>query len=74
MNTIQLQAIGHVPAKPASELKVGDVMIWNFGYTSTVKEIVRQTAKSLWIKEVSDESGKTYERRFLKSRLVGCKM
>ena len=74
MNTIQLQSIGHVTAKEAKDLKVGDVMIWNFGFRSTVSEIVRETAKSIWIKEISKSSGKTYERRFLKSRLVGCEM
>lgn len=69
VKTIRLQSVGHVKAAPASEIKVGSVLMWNFGYTSTVEEIVKETAKTIVIKETY-ESGKTFERRLLKTRLV----
>lgn len=70
MEFIQLQSIGKVKAKQAGELKTGDKMIWNFGEKSTVLSIEKETAKSIWIKEISDKSGNIYERRFLKTRLI----
>lgn len=68
-NTLQLQSVGHVLGTPAGELKVGDSLMWNFGSTSTVEKIVKQTAKTIWISE-KYEDGKSYERRLLKTRLV----
>lgn len=69
--TKQLQSIGRVPAIQAGDIKAGDVLLWNFGHKSRVDEIVSTTNKSIFIKETSLESGKQYERRFLKTRLVG---
>ena len=71
MRTLQLQSIGHVPAKAAGELNIGDILLWNFGHKSQVKEITKQTSKSIWIKEECLISGDLYDRRFLKTRLVG---
>lgn len=68
--TIQLQAIGHAPAKPAGELQAGDVTLWNFGATETIVERTKETAKSVWF-TIKCESGNQHTRRFLKSRLVG---
>ena len=44
--------------------------MWNFGETSTIVEIVKQTAKTITVKERSDRSGNIYERRFNKTRKV----
>ena len=68
MSTIQLQSYGHAPAKPAGELKEGDVTIWNFGIESKVTGIVRETEKSIWVQF----EGRCIPviRRFLKARLV----
>lgn len=50
MKTIQLQSIGRKNAIPAKELKVGDVMIWNFGGREKVTKIIpSKTGKSLTI-------------------------
>jgi hypothetical protein len=69
--TVQLQEVGKFTAKPASELKVGDVMVWNYGSTSTVLTI-RHQGKSVYLTQ-RDESGKEYpERRFLGTRLIAC--
>jgi hypothetical protein len=64
MQTIHLQNIGKTAAKPAAELKAGDVIVWNFGSTSVV-EAVATGAKTV---TVSLAGG--YARRFNASRLV----
>lgn len=66
--TIHLQGIGQVQAKQAADIKPGDVLMWNYGYTSTVTAILSQTPKSLVIKNRTDSG--TYTRRLLKSTLV----
>jgi len=71
-NSIQLQSIGRVNATPAGDIKIGTTLLWNFGATSEVIAIEKETAKSIWITCVS-ERGNTYTRRFLKTRLIGTK-
>lgn len=68
--TIQLQSIGRVNASLAQDITQGTVLMWNFGETSTIVEIVKQTAKTITVKERSDRSGTIYERRFTKTRKV----
>ena len=68
--TIQLQSIGHVPATLAQDIKPGNTLLWNFGETSTVLEIVSTTSKTLTVKTRSDRSGNEYVRRFNKTRKV----
>ena len=55
----------------AKDLKVGDVALWNFGYTSKVAEIVKETEKTIIFKFESAENGKLYTRRLSKNRIVG---
>ena len=69
MKTIQLQSIGKRKATEAKNIKVGDTLIWNFGYTSKVVEIVKETAHTIVIKSLCGD-GNTYERRLGKERLV----
>jgi hypothetical protein len=73
MTTIQLQQIGLQKGIKAGDLKIGDVTLWNFGFTSTVLDIVKETAKTVVLKCVSDDTGYIYERRFNKTRIVGIK-
>lgn len=68
-----LQGLGEVPAIKAGELKEGDIIVCNYGYTQTVTRIIKETAKSIFVEIRSDESGKLYETRYLKSRLVAIK-
>ena len=65
---IHLQGIGKFQAKPANEIKTGDVLVWNYGSTSTVLS-VEIKGKSVYTTQQSDRSG-TFERRFLGTRLV----
>lgn len=69
MEIIHLQGIGKQPAVKASELKVGDTLMWNFGYTSTIIEIVKETAKSITIK-TKNKDNYIGTRRLLKNTLV----
>tara|TARA_R110002049_G_scaffold224712_4_gene396499 strand:+ start:4499 stop:4735 length:237 start_codon:yes stop_codon:yes gene_type:complete len=75
MNTIQLQSIGKVEAKKSIDFKVGEKMKWNFGYTSEILEIVKETKTQIVFKLNSiDPTGKISdfigERRLKKERLV----
>ncbi len=50
MKTIRLQSIGKKNAIPAKELKVGDVMIWNFGGREKITKITpSKTGKSITV-------------------------
>lgn len=70
MNKIHLIGYGKVDAKPAKEVKKGDTLVWNYGTTSVVESIVKETATQIVIEERYD-SGKSYTRRMGKERLVG---
>lgn len=68
--TVQLQSVGHVAAKPAKEFKVGDFMAWNFGFTSEVVGIAKETKAFIVFELKSTSDGITRERRLKKDRLV----
>lgn len=67
--TIHLQGVGNLPAQRAIECKVGDVLIWNYGETETIEEIIKTTAKQIIFK-VSTVRGGIFIRRCSKERLV----
>ena len=71
MNTVQLQSIGKFQAKPAGELVVGDVTVWNYGFKETVVEIEKR-GKSVYATMEYTSNGKkcTGTRRMLQNRLV----
>lgn len=69
MQTIHLQGIGEKEAVAAQKLKVGDILMWNFGYTSTIIEILKETAKSITIKTKSKDNY-IGTRRLMKTTLV----
>jgi len=71
-DSIQLQSVGLVKGTKASEIKVGTTLLWNFGATSVVKEITKETNKSIWFL-TETQNGNTYNRRFLKTRVIGTK-
>ena len=71
---VQLQSVGKKPAIKAENLMVGDVMVWNFGSTSKVVEIIpSKTGKTLTvITEYINMYGEVEQgkRRFNADRLV----
>jgi hypothetical protein len=68
---IHLQGIGLLPAKPASELVVGDILSWNYSpMCSEVVAIEPFGQQSLKIHEKSRRDGKVYIRLVRKSKLI----
>lgn len=67
-NSLRLQGIGLVLGTPASEIKKGDSIMWNYGEIEHVNSIVKETAKTLVISILYKDS--LYERKLNKKRLV----
>lgn len=70
MNAIHLQGLGSTPAKPASDLIIGDVVIFNYGYRYEVMAIEPSGKVSIATKMKSFDSGKMFDRRFKLNTLV----
>lgn len=68
--TVHLQGIGPQYAIPAGDLRPGDITVWNYGYTATVEGIVRETAKQVIVRIMSNGTGDFYDRRLKKTRLI----
>ena len=69
---IHLQGIGCWKAKAVKELCKGDAVMWNYGYMSTVLDILPSaTGKTAVITLQSCESGKVSQRRMSAETLVG---
>lgn len=67
--TTRLQGIGIVEGIKAKNLQVGDVLVWNNGGTSIVKEITfSKTGKTLTI--IEECKGQDYTRRLGAERIV----
>ena len=64
---VRLQSIGMCKGTPAQNIKIGDKILWNYGYHSEVTEITKTTENSIFV-VLKSEEGKLYPRRFLKSR------
>lgn len=71
-NAVKLQGIsGQQKGTPTKELKIGDVIIWNFGYKSEVVEITpSKTGKTITFMLKSLESGNINPRKMGADRLV----
>jgi hypothetical protein len=71
--TVQLQSIGLVNAKPASEFQVGELTLWNFGYVSEVIAIAPK-GKTMLTWTLRSEAGTVGTRNVKASRLVAIAM
>ena len=71
-NTIKLQGIcGTKEGTPTKNLKVGDIIVWNYGYKSEVIEITpSKTGKTITFMLKSFESGNISPRKMGSDRLV----
>lgn len=71
-NTVKLQGIyGHQHGTPVKNLKVGDVIIWNFGYKSEVVALLpSKTGKTITAMLKSFEDGQIRPRKMGAERLV----
>lgn len=71
MKSVQLQGIGRKPAKSVKELQRGDKIIWNYGYTSTVLDLIpSKTGKTIVAVLNENESGHVVNRKMGADRLV----
>lgn len=69
--TIKLQGIGNFTAKEAGLLKVGDVTVWNYGYTETVRYVMRVSPMFVRIALTSErDPNRVFYRRLKLDRLV----
>lgn len=71
-DTVKLQGIyGAKEGTPTKDLKVGDVLVWNYGYKSEVVEIIpSKTGKTITFMMKSLESGNISPRKMGADRLV----
>lgn len=71
-NTVKLQGIyGAQKGTPTRDLKIGDVIVWNYGYKSQVIEIIpSKTGKTITFMLKSLESGNISPRKMGADRLV----
>ena len=71
--TVQLQGVGRVAAKPAGELHAGDVIMWNYGYTSSVVEITPRGKTQINVEMWNRSTATRSSRVMSKTRLVAVK-
>ena len=71
-NTVKLQGIsGQQKGTPTKDLRVGDIIIWNFGYRSEVVEITpSKTGKTITFMLKSFSDGIVRSRKMGADRLV----
>jgi hypothetical protein len=69
-STMHLQGVGRVPAVEASELRVGDQLMYNGGSVYEIVKIEDASAKFFKIFEVSTATGEESSRRVKKDRLA----
>lgn len=73
MKTIKLQGIRKwQPAVAVKELKIGDIVKWNFGYTSEVVELIPTKTGKMITVMLKDhyKNGEPYPRRMGADRLI----
>lgn len=65
MNTVKLQGVYNAqPAKAVKDLKIGDIITWNYGYKSEVVELIpSKSGKTVTVMLKSHETGKINPRK-----------
>lgn len=67
----KIGSIGDVNAYKVENIQKGDILLWNYGYTSKVKSIEPSASgKSYKITTVSSETGKEYQQTMRKGRML----
>ncbi|MBR1653518.1 MAG: hypothetical protein IJ690_07685 [Clostridia bacterium] len=67
-----LQSVGEVDARKASNLKVGDIIMYNYGHTAKITKIEpSKTGKTFNVTTKSSESGYIGERKYNANSMVG---
>lgn len=69
---ITLLGVGNVNARSASNLKKGDILMWNNGYTSRVESVTpSKTGKSVSVTTRSSISGEKFTKTYRSNALLG---
>jgi hypothetical protein len=63
---VWLQNYGWCPAKLGKDLKVGDVIVYNFGSTAEIVKVSRESKNTIWF-IVKYEGDRFYEQKILKT-------
>ena len=71
LKTIHLQGIGKVAALPAQDLKIGHVVLWNYGGASKITKIEPVGKSSIRFTFEQLEDGLVYERTKRATTLLG---
>lgn len=66
---VHLQGCGLHISKPAAEIQVGDVLVWNFGYQEEVTEVIRVSLHFVKV-TLRTERGEYGQRRLKLDRRV----
>lgn len=71
-NTVKLQGItGQQAGTAVKDLKIGDVLVWNYGYKSEVVELIpSKTGKTITAMLRSRQDGQIRARKMGSERLV----
>ena len=72
--TVTLIGYGLAPAKPAQDLIAGDIIIWNYGYKSTVVSVAPRGRTQLWVEVLNHESNTRGFRVMGRTTLVAMKV
>lgn len=67
---VRLQGIGWFTGTPADELKVGDVLVWNYGHRSTILGIEPKGKLSLTLRMREHHDEQESSRVVRKTRLL----
>lgn len=72
---MKLQGLyGEQKSKKLNDVKIGDVIIWNYGYTSLVVNLIpSKTGKTITAMLKSNTDGNIYERKMSATRFVAVK-
>lgn len=69
---IHLQGVGAVRGKEAKDIRAGDVIMWNYGYTSLVLDnpTLSKSGKSVTVVFKDTHNGKIHDRQFRINKTV----
>ena len=68
--TVHLQGVGQVKARPVGELEIGDRIAKNYGWVYEVVQVVKETPKTRTLALKSERSGQVFEQRLGKATLA----
>ena len=72
--TVTLIGYGLAPAKPAGDLQIGDVVVWNYGYKSTVVSITPRGKTQINVELHSHNSDTCSTRVMGRTTLIAMKV